>query len=168
MAYKDKDKQREANAERQRRYKARHKGVTFEGVTDKALPEGVTGMIEDVAANGGEYSFKTVKGVVQDVHHTKPKRGKDIKCFADLPPDIQLTIDYMSTVDGKIDQAEKSKRTKRAIQYQHLFPDKYNGTNALALTDAECEGLVGSVIGKPGDADYNGICTDEWRRERGR
>ena len=36
--YKDKSKQREANAERQRRYKARQKGVTSEGVTCKALP----------------------------------------------------------------------------------------------------------------------------------
>ncbi len=46
--YKDKDKQREANAERQRRYKARHKGVTSEGVTDKALPDG-TMSIETLA-----------------------------------------------------------------------------------------------------------------------
>lgn len=36
--YKDKDKQKEANRERQRRYKARQKGVTSEGVTEKALP----------------------------------------------------------------------------------------------------------------------------------
>lgn len=35
--YKDEDKQREANRERQRRYKAKHKGVTSEGVTGKAL-----------------------------------------------------------------------------------------------------------------------------------
>ena len=28
--------------------------------------------------------------------------------------------------------------------------------------------MLHSVTGKPGDADYNGICTDEWRAERGR
>ena len=41
--YKDKNKQREANRERQRRYKAKHKGVTSEGVTDKALSNKLVG-----------------------------------------------------------------------------------------------------------------------------
>ncbi len=41
--YKDKDKQREANAERQRRYKAKQKALLSEGVTDEALlKQGVT------------------------------------------------------------------------------------------------------------------------------
>ncbi len=83
MAYKDKEKQREANRERQRRYKARHKGVTSEGVTvtpNLDIREGydeakIQGMIEDVRKNGGEYSFKTIKGEVQDVHHTKACTG---------------------------------------------------------------------------------------------
>ena len=35
--YKDKDKQKEANKERQRRYRDKQKGVTSEGVTEKAL-----------------------------------------------------------------------------------------------------------------------------------
>ena len=35
--YKDKGKQKEANKERQRRYRDKQKGVTSEGVTDKAL-----------------------------------------------------------------------------------------------------------------------------------
>ena len=146
--YKDPIKQREANRQASKKYRdsMTGKGMT---VSPEIIPQ------SDIR-------------VIPEVEPDKPKRGKDIKCFADLPPDIQLTIDYMSTVDGKIDQAEKAKRAKRAVQYQHLFPDKYNGTNALALTDAECESLVGSVVGKPGDADYNGICTEEWRAERGR
>ncbi len=37
MPYKDINKQREASRERQRRYKAKQKGVTSEGVTEKAL-----------------------------------------------------------------------------------------------------------------------------------
>ncbi len=60
--YKDPDKQREANAERQRRYKARQKGVTSEGVTAKALLEGKEGVtdaerdkaIEFMAAEAGK------------------------------------------------------------------------------------------------------------------
>ena len=53
------------------------------------------------------------------------KRGKDIKCFEDLPPDVQQTIDSMSVVDGVIDQTIKANRTAIAINYQHLFPDRY-------------------------------------------
>ncbi len=41
MTYKDKDKQREAQRERTRRYRAKQKGVTSEGVT----PEGATGLV---------------------------------------------------------------------------------------------------------------------------
>lgn len=44
MAYKDKDRQREVNRERQRRYKARQKALPEQGVT-----QGVTGF-EKVAA----------------------------------------------------------------------------------------------------------------------
>lgn len=58
------------------------------------------------------------------------KRGKDIKCFEDLPPDVQQTIDSLSVVDGKIDQTIKVNRTAIAIHYQHLFPDRYHSTGA--------------------------------------
>jgi hypothetical protein len=129
MAYKDKDRQREANAERQRRYKAKQKALLNEGVTG-VIPKGVTEMIQDVAANGGEYSFKTVKGEVQDVHHTQHKRGKDIKCFADLPPDVQQTIDSLSIVEGKIDKTIKANRTTIAIGFQRQFGN-YNSKDIL-------------------------------------
>lgn len=46
------------------------------------------------------------------------KRGKDIKVFADLSPDVQRTIDSMSTVDGKIFPTVKARRTKIAIHYR--------------------------------------------------
>lgn len=82
----------------------------------------VEDMIEDVSKNGGEYSFKTVKGKVQDVHHIKPKRGLDIKCFEDLPPDVQQTIVQISQ-----SPEEKRRRTGIAIRYQHLFPERYYG-----------------------------------------
>lgn len=87
-----------------------------------------------------------------------PKRGKDIKCFADLPPDVQQNIDRMSVVDGKIDKTIKANRTAIAINYQHLFPNRYYSQDAVISSPA--------VTGKPGDADYNGICTPEWIKER--
>ena len=65
--------------------------------------------------------------IIRDVI-AKPKRGKDIKCFADLPPDVQVTIDRLSLVEGKIDQTIKTNRTAIAVNYQHLFPDRYNRT----------------------------------------
>jgi len=141
MAYKDKDKQREAGKERARRYRNKHKGVTNEGVTDKALPPDL-----DIREGFDEAKMQG-----------STKRGKDIECFEDLPPDVQQTIDKMSVVDGKIDQTIKAKRTAIAVDYQHLFPGRYYSTGAVC-------GRV--VTGKPGDADYNGVCTPAWRAER--
>ena len=48
MSYKDEERAKEANRERQRRYreKALLKGVTSEGVTGGALPESVTPNLE--------------------------------------------------------------------------------------------------------------------------
>ena len=53
----------------------------------------------------------------------EPKRGEDIKTFADLPPDVQATINRISQSNE-----EKQKRTKAAIKYQHLFPDRFHST----------------------------------------
>lgn len=60
-----------------------------------------------------------------------PKRGKGIKCFADLPLDVQQSIDRMSMVDGKIDQTIKANRTAIAVHYQHLFPSRYHSTGVI-------------------------------------
>jgi hypothetical protein len=132
--YKNKDKQREANRRAQARFKA--KGIT-QGITEQ-------GNTNQLLANQ----------VIPNM-----RRGKDIKCFADLPPDVQQSIDMMSVVDGKIDQTIKANRTAIAVNYQHIFPERYEPQ------DAVCSGIV---IGKPGDADYTGVCTPEWRAERGR
>ncbi len=59
------------------------------------------------------------------------KRGKDIKYFGDLPMDVQATIDRLSVVDGKIDQTVKANRTAIAINYQHLFPDRFYSTGVV-------------------------------------
>jgi len=155
MAYKDKDRQREANAERQRRYKAKHKalpkGVTSEGVTIGALPNETTDISAVKAlhrligpertAQGNIWLSKpgdddyvpmcrTTKAFVdgKDKRPCIAKRGIIIKSFEDLPPDVQKSIDRMSVFNGKIDRAIKIKRTEAAIRYQHLFPDRYHST----------------------------------------
>ena len=153
--YKDKDKQKETQRERQRRYRA-ERGL-------KAYPKGVTESRRDTKGVTDIERDKAIEFMAKTagkVERAEPKRGKDIKCFADLPPDVQVTIDRLSLVDGKIDHTDKAKRTAAAIKYQHLFPHKFD--NPGPLTDAE---LV-AVTGKPGDADYNGICTPEWVKER--
>ena len=101
--YKDKDRQREANREANKRYRERQ-----EARESCVIPDG---------------------NVRRDTF-PKPthKRGKDIKTFNDLPPDVQKTIDSMSMVEGKIDQTIKANRTAIAVNYQHLFPDRYNST----------------------------------------
>lgn len=139
MPYKDKDEQRKAQREWVRQRRA-IRGSTKQGST----------FVSDSGSESG-FDDETSEG---------PKRGKDIKVFEDLPPDVQETINRMSLVDGKIDQIIKAKRTATAIRYQHLFPDSYEPQHAVSI--ATRSGVV------TGDADYNGICTSEWRAEHGR
>jgi len=162
MAYKDKDRQREANRERQRRYKSRQKallsmgviqGVTedgavlppnpedYEQVFTKATSERTAkGNIRVSKPGDADYvpqrettrAFVKPKDIV-DVLHNRilanpkvrlvPKRGLDIKTFADLPPDVQATINRLSHTNE-----EKQKRTQIAIKYQQLFPNRYHST----------------------------------------
>ena len=105
--YKDKAKQREANRQAQARFKA--KGITNQGII---LPE--------------QTDLGNTLTTTQTVGASSPKRGKDIKCFNDLPIDVQDTIVKMSTVDGKVDNDEWNKRTVAAIKYQHLCPEAYS------------------------------------------
>ena len=111
--YKDKDRQREANRKAQAKFKA--KGIT-EGITN----QGIT--LPEKTDLGNTLTTTQAVGV------SNAKRGKDIKVFEDLPPDVQQTIDKMSVVDGKIDQTIKVNRTAIAVHYQHLFPDRYYST----------------------------------------
>lgn len=85
------------------------------------------------------------------------KRGKDIKCFTDLPLDVQQTIERLCP-DVVGDHAERCRRAAIAISYQHGHPDRYYPQ------DAVCSGVV---TGKPGDDDYNGVCTEDRRQARG-
>jgi len=158
--YKDRDKQRQANKEAQARYKAKAKGITEkvlpkQGITTKVLPDGMMD-IETLAMVDAGCGDKLSHGL---------KRGLDIQCFEDLPPDVQQTIHRLSTIDGKIDQAEKDKRTARVIQYQHLFPDSYNDTSIASLLVQA--GPVPVRVSKPGDADYVPMCETTERYRNG-
>ena len=153
--YKDPDKQREADKERQRRYRAwKASGGVTQGVTDSGCDkQGVTSpMLDELKAEGirkqeyKEEKLDLIKTLAMKDTGDKPdvsvvmaynrtiarldneKRGKDIKCFEDLPPDVQQTINSMSMVDSKIDQTIKVNRTAIAIHYQHLFPDRFHST----------------------------------------
>ena len=74
-----------------------------------------------------EPQCETTKAFIEDRPKDKleSKRGRDIKVFDDLPPDVQQTIDIMSIVDGKMDLTIKANRTAIAIHYQHTFPGRY-------------------------------------------
>jgi len=140
--YKDKARQREANRERQRRYKARQKALPEQGVTSKALPEPWT------VADQCDYE--------DDDYPEKPKRGKDIQRFEDLPLDVQHTIDRIST-----SPEEKNKRTVAAIKYQHLYPYRYHSTGVECVYMKEQRQRVGAghvQVSKPGDEDYVPTC----------
>ena len=58
-------------------------------------------------------------------------------------------------------------------------PDKQREANRLQMKRARAKGNTKPttnqgnteyhcVTGKPGDVDYNGVCTEVWRAERGR
>ena len=146
--YKDKNKQREANREAMRRNRAKGASVIPCDTRVKVIPEDTPNVILcETEAEAGEISDSRIK--------PNPKRGKDIKCFADLPPDVQRTIDKMSTTDGTLDKDEKAKRTAAAIKYQHVFPHRFESSHDDGVYPYP------HVTGKPGDADYNGICTKE-------
>jgi hypothetical protein len=75
--------------------------------------------------------------VISDTVTDKPKVkkfGKDIKCFEDLPPDVQRDILAMSRVGNDnpavYNIANLQQRTVIAINYQHLFPHRYYAGNA--------------------------------------
>ncbi len=142
--YKDKDKQREADRERQRRHRAA-KSVTKQAKTQsvtsdimsqserknyKPASELKPGELNKVSKPGdADYvpQCETTKAFIEE----RPKcslidrRGKDIKTFLDLPPDVQQTIRDVSDTNEEFE-----KRTAIAIKYQHLFPNRYHSTGA--------------------------------------
>ncbi len=124
--YKDKEKQREANKQAKARQRARQ-GMT-EGVTN----QGMTPVIREPSVI------------------PSPRRGKDITKFDHLPVDVQATINRLSD-----DEQEHGRRTAIAINYQHLFPDRYHctGTGGELVSNP-----VPVRVSKPGDADYKPLC----------
>ncbi len=144
--YKDKDKQREKDKERQRRHRAKSvtKGVAdircdkqsvtqYPRVSDqdftRLMDKAGTGHVRVSKPGDADYvpQCETTKAFVEDRPKVKleSKRGRDIKTFDELPPDVQQTINTMSVVEGVIDQTIKANRTAIAIHYQHTFPERY-------------------------------------------
>ena len=102
--YKDREKAKETARERMRRF--RNKGVTPVTPPGDVTPDPVTPSVTP-----------------------SHKRGTDIKCFEDLPADVQLDIVTMAASKAGNDevayQRERQDRTERAIHYQHTFPDRF-------------------------------------------
>lgn len=69
------------------------------------------------------------------------KRGFDIKCFEDLPPDVQATIRRLSESNE-----EFQKRTGIAIAYQHLFPNRYHCEGLFDTNTIEEQEKVGRKV----------------------
>ena len=152
--YKDKDKQREANRQAQARFKAKkvlpEQGITDrvlpDGTTDVSVVKTLHRLVKpERTAQGnirvskpGDADYETTlvnakpnTGDKQlkdyyDKHRetTKPKRGKDIKGFIDLPMDVQRTITRLYP-DVVKDHTERCRRSGIAIAYQHTFPRRY-------------------------------------------
>jgi len=105
--------------------------ITEQPITNKPQPERTEhGFIRVSKPGDADYvpQCETIMAFV-DNRPKRPstaERGKDIKCFADLPPDVQGTINRMSTNDGKVNEQEQHRRTAIAIHYQHVFPDRYH------------------------------------------
>jgi len=144
--YKDKDRQREADRERQRRRrdKIKAKGVTDSGCDKQgvtvsqevmviAKPERTArGNIRVSKPGDADYvpQCETTKAFIEGrpKDPSPAKRGKDIKTFEDLPPDVQESIRTVSESNE-----EFKRRTGIAIRYQHLFPDRYHSTTQQPL-----------------------------------
>lgn len=76
-----------------------------------------------------ETTHAFVESRPKTTHFPTHKRGKAIKSFTDLPLDVQQSINRMSiNRDGTVNQTVKANRTAIAINYQHLFPDRYDST----------------------------------------
>lgn len=150
--YKDKDRQREANKKAAQRYRDQ-KVVVMEHIKDmkaKGVTKGVT-----VSGSGAFVTPKLEAPKVTAFTKTKfgPKRGKDIKCFEDLPPDVQQTIKRISNSNE-----EFQRRTQIAIHYQHMT-GRYEPISDQDFTRALAQAGPGHVrVSKPGDEDYEPQC----------
>ncbi len=104
--YKDKAKQKEANRLAKARQRAKENAVIPKcWCCGNVIPEGT------VCCGPCAWSGRA---------KTSPDRPKTkiVETYADLPPDIKSTIEYMSR-----DTEDKAKRIERAIKYQQMFPD---------------------------------------------
>ena len=153
--YKDKDKQRKADAERQRRYRA-SKGVTSQNVTKDVTNEALTSRLTPERDKVGTKLPMTVGDLPAADRDRVLKVLQPIK----LHPAIIAGIDRVAT-----DEQDRANRTANAKSYQRLYPDQpYKGIG-IAPADIRACSKSGHVrVSKPGDADYRPLCafTREW------
>lgn len=124
MVYKDKDKQKEAGKERQRRYRDKAKGVT-KGVTSEGVtPQGVTEQTDTLKQPS---PLETVEDFTSDGAVVEPCMRPDYVCPI-LEDQCKPNINY--------------------------------GPYMTAL-ELEAASLKANRVSKPGDEDYDGICTPE-------
>ena len=68
-----------------------------------------------------------------------------------------LASDVVSSIECESDDIEELERRGMAAQrYKRLFPMR-----AMTNTGIDCDNIK-TVHGKPGDSDYDGICTPAW------
>ena len=87
-----------------------------------------------------------IKGPLSSSERTRKRRA-----LAGLAPDIVHAIERIST---DIDELER--RGTASQRYARLFPAR-----ATRSTGIDYDGIR-LVHGKPGDSDYDGICTPAW------
>ena len=100
------------------------------------------------------------------------KQGMTRPGMTGLPDDVQIAINRACDERVKAGKPDdRALRVSSAIAYQKLYPDvdsegkdrAYRHINPRETMDM---GFHVPVVGKPGDADYDGIVTPEWRAER--
>ena len=125
------NKEYEAKRSTSRYCSAKCRKLAFQNVKPRTLKvspeEAAKIQVSSGVTDKPDVGFSVVDGVAQIDLAKQPKRGADIKTFEDLPPDVQDTIEIMSSrPDAPAD--DKAMRTARAIEYQHLCPDRYEST----------------------------------------
>lgn len=102
---------------------------------------------------------------VNEGRKSEDKSGLDVSCFEDLPEDVQQSIETTSKHADDY-EAEKAKRTKAAIKYQRIFPDRHfnkTTTGKYMMTAYEQQHYKPAnelhahefnPVSKPGDSHY--------------
>ena len=102
---------------------------------------------------------KVQKQFCSDTHRKAYKRAELRKSEATARP----SVDELRTNGTKLPTSDNSGQPKRGKDIKCItIGDQVRSMKTMAMLHSA------AVTGKPGDADYNGVCTEAWRAERGR